>query len=178
MNRLEKNFQYKITIITVILTIGIPIGWDWVKNKPIFSTLWDSIKWIWKNVFEYELKIYQILIIALVIGLTIVIKNNFLKRKVDFRDYTTDAIKSIMWKWEWKKNMQNGLWDITRLAPLCSKCGMKTLLITHSGGFSGTTECPRCDLHMKNIEDPKKIEFIIHENIKEKLHLKKIRKIE
>ena len=158
------------------ITIIFSAIYDFIKHKPFLSTLVSSIKWVWNTIFEFEVKIWQIIIIGL---LLVFIKKILLTNKkevinnqeiaIKWLGYTEDTIDGVIWSWNWQKKYGSGNYYITELVPLC-EC--KTPMKLYNG--SSFAICPRCDKHISDFKSPDKIDAIIIDNIKRDLYLDKI----
>ena len=54
---------------SILLSLIGSFIFDSIKEIPLFSTTWNILKWIWKSIFEFELKVWVIIIIVFVIYL-------------------------------------------------------------------------------------------------------------
>jgi hypothetical protein len=52
---------------SILLSLIGSFIYDSIKEIPLFSTIWNAIKWIWKSIFEFELKVWEIIILISVI---------------------------------------------------------------------------------------------------------------
>ena len=167
----NKSSEYKIALFGAIIGIVLTAIYDLVKEKPILSSLWNIFKWIWKNIFEFTVSIWQILAVLLLFYL---IKKLKPKKETDippFLKYVTDEFDEITWKWKWKWNPLTQQWNVQDLIPLCNKCGTSTLLNEEYADKYAT--CPRCENFMNKLKSTDKIEAIIIDNIDRKLYLNK-----
>ena len=169
--------DYLIGLYTGIIGIILLALYDFIKEKPILSTLFSIIKWVWNTIFEFEFKVWQIIVIILALLVLKKILNVTINQvnqdnsEVDSKwlNYTQDTIAGITWKWKWRKNYGNGLWNISDLVPLC-KC--KTPMAIYNGNTLAV--CPRCEKSISGFKKPDKVEAIIIDNIERDIYLDKI----
>ena len=169
---MKKSSEYKLAIFSAFIGVIFTAIYDWVKEKPIFSTLWNSLKWIWKNIFEYELKLWVILCITIPLFLIRKIiksaKPIDVPNRADWLNYTNDSIDKLEWKWRWRLSGSNK-YSIDDLKPICPKCGTSMDLTESSFSLAS---CPRCDNYLTDIKNSQKIEAIILDNIDRNLYKK------
>lgn len=158
----------KIAIFSAFAGIVFTAIYDLIKSKPILSTFWKGIIWIWKNIFEFELKVWQIILVVLLLMFILYLlskrKNKSPEIQFDWRDYTKDTIHNITWSWFWEKNPLYGKWNIKDLRPLCDSCGTK-MKLEDSYNRDKFAECPRCGNVYTKQKDLEKIEAIIIDNV-------------
>jgi hypothetical protein len=168
--------DYWIGLYTGIVGIILLALYDYVKEKPILSTLFSIIKWIWITFFEFEFKVWQIAIIILVLlsfkkilqATKKQVKQTVSDNIPKWLNYTQDTIDGITWKWKWNKRYATGNWYIADLFPLC-EC--KTPMALYNGSSLAT--CPRCDKHIMDFKSPEKVEAIIRDNVDRAVYLDK-----
>ena len=159
-----------MTIISFLLTICH----DFVKEKPVLTTIGNIFKWIWDALLQLltvEIKLWWILIgIVLLRIVFFIIKNlksseNF---EPDFIKYKEDSFKRWEWSWDWEWNENKRAWIIKDLKAHCPECS--TPLVDHSSHFGLNFKCPRCEYRAEDsaCEEPFNIERIILDNIKRK----------
>ena len=165
---------WTISIGTAIFSFLLTIGYDYLKEKPILSTIWSIFKWIgnmvWK-VLNFDLKIWWLIIIFGLFILTIVIIDKFKNEetlKPDFCSYKEDTLKKWRWTWSWKLDNRKNAWIITDMKAHCPKCA--TPMIEYSNRYQLSFDCPRCEFRASDAEcdEPYKIERIILDNIDRK----------
>ncbi|HLO72687.1 MAG TPA: hypothetical protein VK164_02010 [Flavobacterium sp.] len=169
----ENLSEYKIAVFSAFISILFTAIYDWLKQKPLLTTLLDIIKWLWKNIFEFEIKIWLLLIIIIVYKISKIIIKSFNKPKnitttsKSFINYSEETIDGIKWKWKWEKNPLTGKINIQDLKPICNKCG--TSMDLNENGYKVYADCPRCDNEISNFKDTQKIEAIIIDNVQRDL---------
>ena len=97
--------------------------YDFIKSKPIFSTFCDLLKWIWNNVFEVQLQIWQILLIIItfwiVKSIIIAMKKNSEnlsnQNSNDWEHYTKDNIDGLNLRWKFIKNVKSNEWNVQNI---------------------------------------------------------------
>lgn len=164
------------TVFAGFVGIVFTALYDIIKSKPILSTFWDVLKWIWRNVFSYEVTIWQIIIfivVSLIIRrIVLVIKgeddelDNDIKIDEDEPDwvyYIKDKIHGINWEWYWRKDY-SGKWSVDDLRPVCDSCGTK-MQVDNSPYSRVYAECPRCNKKYGEHRDFSKIEAVIIDNV-------------
>lgn len=102
--------------VITIISSGI---YEYIKEKPILSSFKFLFQWIWNNIFEFEIKICEILIMLIFIAIIIVFIENSNntkkpKSKADFTDYIRDKIQGTKLKWNWEHNFFEGKWEVCK----------------------------------------------------------------
>ncbi len=168
----------KIAVFSGFIGIIFTTVYDLIKSKPVLSTFWNGLKWIWINVFEFELTVWQILLglgILILIFYTLSLINNneeTIKNRNPWLSYERDKIHNLNWSWDWEKDTRDGKWTITDLRPICDSCGTK-MHFSNSSWSSEYAECPRCELKCYEQKDIRKIEAVIIDNIKRGIYPQK-----
>ncbi len=143
--------SWGISIGTAIFSFLLTVGYDLVKNKPIFSTIWAVLEAIGKLILaflNFELKVWWI-ILGIVILLGIMYfwykaSEKSEKKKPDFLKYKSDYFRHWQWSWDWEWSNYNKKWRISNLTAHCPKCD--TRMVDHSNYFDGLRfACPRCN---------------------------------
>jgi len=154
----------KIAIFSAFAGIVFTAIYDLIKSKPILSTFWNGLKWIWINIFEFEVTIWQIMLGILTLFFILYLlskrESKIPENQFDWRDYTKDKIHNMTWSWFWEENFLNQKWNIKDLRPICDSCGTKDNY--RSNKFA---DCPRCGKIYKERKDLEKIEAIIIDNV-------------
>ncbi len=174
MNK-NQHSEIKIAIIGAAFGVIFTAIYDWIKAKPILSTFVSFCKWLWKNIFQVELSIWQIL---LAIFLFLIIKGilkNFKKETTNdtldenhWLNYKEDSIDGVKWKWNWQKNTMTGKMNIDDLRPVCPNC--ETPMDLHESGSYQFADCPRCEKILDRFKSPPKVEAVIIDNIQRNLY--------
>ncbi len=173
--------EIKVAVVTTVISVSGTAIYDFIKEKPVFSSLWNSVKWIWTTVFEFELKLWYFLL-GLVIFVTIkrTIKSKKIdtviipsEEMIDWLMYKEDTIDSIKWKWDWIKNPVDGNWNAKNIQPICNKCQTK-MHLSKGVWYDLNSECPRCDNQYRNLKGIEKIESIIIDNVQRGFYKSKI----
>lgn len=163
-----------ISIGTAIFSLLLTIGYDYLKEKPILSTIWSILKWIgnaiWK-ILNFNIKIWWIVIFIGLFILIIVIIDNIKNEGTltpDFCNYKEDTLKKWSWTWSWKFDNKKKVWTITDMKAHCPKCA--TPMIEYSDRYQLIFDCPRCEFRASDeqCDEPHKIERIILDNIDRK----------
>ncbi|MCG2612596.1 hypothetical protein LZZ90_13885 [Flavobacterium sp. SM15] len=176
---MKNNNEYKIAIFGAFASIIFTAIYDFIKAKPILSTFWNLLKWIWNHIFEFQLKIWQILIFFITIWIIKSIIKVFKKpnenlttqNDADWLNYTEDNINGLNWRWKWIKNVLTHKWNIEDLTIACNKCGT-SMHLDDSYVYGKTAECPRCENRIRDYKDLVKIEAIIIDNVKRDMYKK------
>lgn len=169
--------EIKIAIVGAAATVVFTAIWDWIKQKPILTTLINILKWLWQNIFEFRFALWQILALLIIYKIirTLIkktVKETQTENKNEWLNYTEDDIDGIKWKWFWQKNAL-GKWNIENLRPICNKCG--TSMKLHEIGSYDYADCPRCEKSISEFKSPNKVEDIIIDNVHRNLYLDKIK---
>ncbi|RJE46552.1 MULTISPECIES: hypothetical protein [unclassified Dehalobacter] len=162
---------WTISIGTSIFSLLLTIGYDYFKNRPIFSTIYQIIKAIWNfvlHVLNLELKVWWVILGIFFIFLVIYLIAKFRQEesiKPDFCSYREGKFKKWKWTWDWKWHSYKNAWVISELTALCPNCD--TPMIQYSNVYELGFVCPRCDYRARDSEcdEPVKIERIILDNI-------------
>jgi hypothetical protein len=174
MAKTKENFiksPWAISIGTAIFSLILTIGYDFLKQKPILTSIRAILKWIvnlvW-TVLNFDFKIWWIVIIVSLFFLIVVIIGKFKQEetfKPDFYSYREDKLKKWKWTWGWKFDDAKNVWIISEMKAHCPKC--KTPMIEHSSRYDLRFDCPRCDFYAikRDCDEPHKIERIILDNI-------------
>ena len=165
----------KIAIFSAFAGVVFTAIYDLIKSKPILSTFWNGLKWIWKNIFEFEITVWQIIlgIIVLILILYFLSKreNETPKNQLDWRNYTKDRIHNMTWSWYWEENLY-GKWDVKDLRPICDSCGTKMKLENSYNNSYEFADCPRCGRIYNERKDLEKIHAVIIDNIQRRIYPK------
>lgn len=160
----NKYFQYKIAIIGAISSVLLTAVYDWIREKPILTTVQFILDWLYYQLLLREVPLWIVLGGIFAAFVSRKLQDEYFNKSPDFTNYNSDKIKAQIYKWSWRKN-SFGKWQITDLRVLCEKCDTETFEIYAAGRFIGEVECPRCDHKMANISNKGKIETIILDNI-------------
>ena len=169
----------KIAIFSGFIGIVFTAIYDLINSKPILSTFWDGLKWVWKNIFEFELTVWQILLglgILILILYLLSLRNNddgIVENGFDWRSYNKDRIHNMNWSWYWEKNVLDGKWNVKDLRPVCNSCGTK-MHFSNSSWSSEYAECPRCESKFHEQKDISKIEAVIIDNVQRGIYPKNV----
>ena len=167
----KQKSEIKIALIGAAAGVVFTAIYDWIKNKPLLSTLKNFLGWIWNNIFQATFSVWQILI-----GIILIFTIRFFAKKINsnetvqtgWLEYTEDVFDNLKWKWRWRKS-SFGYWNVYDISPTCNKCGTKMNI---SGYSSFHANCPRCDNSIDNLKSTDKIEAIILDNVERKLYRK------
>ncbi len=163
------NKEVKIAIIGAFAGIVFTALYDLFKSKPILSTLWNWLRWIWNNIFEFELTFWQIILGIVVL----IIISNFLKNRKSLSQefqmywgsYCKDKIHDMNWSWYWEKDPLSGKWSINDLRPVCDSCETKMHLNDNNSWDKKFADCPRCGQVYNERKDLRKVEAVIIDNL-------------
>lgn len=170
--------DYKILLFGGVITILSSGIYDFIKAKPILSSLKFLALWLWNQIFEFEIKIWHLLLILIfIVAISIILKrvskNDNPKSNIKFTDYIRDKIHETEWSWTWEHNFLENKWEVHNIIPICKKCGTRMQYET-SYGANLTAKCPRCDNRVSGLKDKETIEALIIDNVHQGLHLDKI----
>lgn len=174
------NTYLKPIFTNVILPIAVTIlgtlGYDYIKNVPLLSSLESSLNWIKRllvSCLTYNIPLY---VVVVIITLMIIIFRLYISVKAGgglstptFLKYTTDRPKQ--WKWAWEYVLRNGKYDIINLRPYCLKCNYVLKYNKDSWGLC-QAECPNCKSVYYNTqaEDIDDVRMMIGHRITENLY--------
>lgn len=152
-----------IGVGTTILGFALTVCYDFLKDKPVLTTIMNALKII-ENFLNLELKIWWILLGILVLVLILIVVSSCDMFTADWFAYTKDEIMGWKWEWEWEK-CSNGMYGATDLHPICPIC--ETPLCSEDNGH---TICPRCRHTVSSkAPDYSIVESMIKDNIKKGL---------
>ncbi len=131
-------------VLTSILTILV----DWIRKKPILTTLWIIVQWLYRkviNLLNFEIKVWWILIFLIVAVLALRIAVYIYDKihpqeEPEYLKYTSDFIDGWELEWEWEKGPHNS-YRITNFRPVCQYCGTS---LAPKYGSHGPFKCFRC----------------------------------
>lgn len=170
---------WTISIGTATFSLLLTMGYDFLKEKPVLTTVWVVIKWIanliWA-VLNFNLKVWWIIGSVFLFILITILINRFKKKetlKPVFYAYREDRLKRWKWTWDWNFSKSENAWLVSGMKAHCPKCD--TPMINHSSIYSLSYLCPRCDFRAddSDCDDPNKIEMIILDNV-DRFEAKKI----
>ena len=173
MNKWIKT-PWGISIGTAIFSLLLTMGYDYSKEKPILSTIWNIIIWIWDlilSILNFDLKVWWIISAVGIFIFIIYLIDKFKKEesfKPDFYSYREDTVKKWKWTWNWEWSKSKGAWGITDFKAHCPNCD--TPMIDDSSRYGLSYDCPRCSFQAsgERCDEPHKIERIILDNIDRK----------
>lgn len=174
---MTKN-DYKVGIFGGVIAVISSAVYDYIKEKPILSSVISFFIWIWEQIFEFEISVWQILIILIIF----VVIYSFIKTDktekttpINFTYYNRDTIHGTIWTWDWQHNTFENKWQVQNITPICDNCGTR-MKYEFSYGFDSSAKCPRCNNRQTNLRDKEIIEALIIDNIHQNLYLDKIKK--
>lgn len=162
---------WTISIGTAIFSFILTMIYDYLKSKPVFSTIMGILLNFCNGIISFlnfNIKVWWLLIvisaIIAIIYLVIILKKEE-ALKPDFYNYEEDKFRILRWSWDWKFNYSKKMWFISDLTAHCPNCD--TPLIEYKNIYEQGFECPRCDYKTRDFqcEEPYKIERIILDNI-------------
>lgn len=175
MSEHNKNNWLKGATGTIVLGIITSFVYDWIKDKPILSTITSIFKSIWEflvQLMQVELKIWWI-----VLGLTVYLigqkgvreyrKSITPELPENLKNYVSASFRNWNWKWGWQWDGRNKKWIVKNLWPYCKKCDIE--LLDKSDIINKAIECPKCRQRFTNnldCDDPEGVRTIIYDNIK------------
>lgn len=165
-----KKSPWTISIATAIFSLMLTIGYDYLKEKPILTTILTILKWFkdlgWE-ILNFDLKIWWIIFALLLVILTIVFIKKLKSKEIPtFCNYRVDKFKRWRWTWDWQWEQQKKTWSISNIKAHCPNCN--TPLLDHSISiYDLAFDCPRCDFKARKeqCDEPHKIVKIILDNI-------------
>jgi hypothetical protein len=168
---------WTISIVTTIFGVLLTILYDFLKDKPIlttiifiFITIRDSILFV----LNINLRLWWIILLIIIILVLLYFKkiNKIEPIPPDYTSYRSDKFKKWEWSWNWRYDNSKNIWVINDLTAYCPNCG--TPLSIYYDYIQNIAECPRCEykVYGNECEDPEKIEKIIIDNVKRKINNK------
>ena len=168
---------WAISLGTAVFSLLLTMGYDFLKQIPILTTLGVGIKWIknvvW-NILNFNIKVWWIsvtliLLIAIIYAINKLLSHNNNKTqsdKPDFYAYKEDKLKNWRWSWNWRFSLKQNNWTIADLKAHCPNCDTSMIEINDSY-FRLSFSCPRCNFKSDEYlsEDPHKISMLIIDNI-------------
>ena len=174
----KKVNEYKLAIFGAFASIIFTAIYDLIKDKPLLSTLFTFVRWIWINLFEFKLRLWQAVLILILYRLIkkLVEKSressDRRNTKADWLLYTEDLFDGIKWKWGWVRNPLTNKMNINNLTIVCGKCGT-SMSLDSSYTYGNNAQCPRCDNRINRYKDIQKVEAIIIDNVQRGLYPKR-----
>lgn len=145
---------WTISFSTAIFSLLLTMGYDYLKQNPILTTVSAILKYLWgilMKILNIELKIWWILVaIIIFVGFKYLI-NKFKKGfdfKPDFYTYTEGKFKRWKWTWAWEWNTSRNGWIISNMKAHCPNCD--TPMIDNSSMYGLNFDCPRCDFRARD----------------------------
>lgn len=165
-----------ISIGTAIFSFLLTLGYDIVKDKPIFSTIWVVLKKIGRLIFaflNFEFKVWWIITgIIILIGIVYLlyrVSEKSEKENPDFLKYQSGHFQHWQWSWDWRWSNYKQAWCVSNLIAHCPKCD--TEMADYSDFFDGVRfVCPRCNYKAvgNECDQAGNVERVIIDNIKRK----------
>lgn len=168
-----KNNPWIIGTAMTVLGFLLTILRDFIKEKPVFTTVWNGIQAIYIffiKLFVVEIKVWILLITILLIFLVkYIIKSLKIKSKKDsfnFKSYTTDNFKGFNWNWKWIFHPIENHFITDGIYPECKTCNTRLL----KKDFYDYYYCPRCEKEYNNLSTSilTDIEGLIIDNLDKK----------
>lgn len=160
---------WAISVGPVIIGFILTVLYDYFKNKPVLSTIWEIIKFLWNLVVSFlnlRLKIWWLLVGIASLALILYVISELQNVKPYYFNYTEGLFKRWKWTWKWEWDKYEKAWDIKELCAHCPDCG--TFMIHYKNIYDGEEySCPRCNFRAKGdeCEDQQKIKVLICDNI-------------
>lgn len=162
--------DYKIAVFGGIITIISSGIYDFIKDKPVLSSINSIFIWIWTYLTEFEIKIWQLILVLLISAIVYKLLNTNKKETAKkFTDYRRDTIKGTEWRWNWEHNFFENKWEPKNIIPICEKCNTRMNYESNHGN-SLSAICPRCDNRQTNLKKTEIIEALIIDNVCQNLH--------
>ena len=165
----------KIAIFSAFAGIIFTAIYDLIKSKPILSTFWNALKWVWKNIFEFQLTVWQIILglgfLILILYLLSKRENEAGENQIEWLSYVNDNIHNVKWSWFWEKSVLDGKWSVKDLRPICNSCGTK-MHLNNTSWEKKIADCPRCEKILYEHKDLAKVESVIIDNIQRGIYPK------
>ena len=178
MSEIYKTKWLKGTAGTIILGLITSFVYDFIKEKPILSTIASIFKSIWDflyQILDAELKIWWIILLVIGIKLFQKLSKEYYKSKIpslpeNLKNYVNDNFSNWLWKWEWNWHGDSKKWIITSLRPYCKKCDIE--LLNKSNVFDYAMECPKCRTRFESTrretDDYDGVKAVIYDNVRKK----------
>ncbi|MGY4540055.1 hypothetical protein ACVW0P_004497 [Mucilaginibacter sp. UYNi724] len=147
------NTWFQIIVTTLILTPISSAIYDHTKDIPIITPILSVFKYVWVNVFNFNIPLYLVVIAftILIVGMKnyLTFKDKIpeiyasleVVKEPDYINYTEGKLKKWTWTWNWKYNSISDSYSISDLVPICNRCTYK---MKGDIGFAIYT-CPNCD---------------------------------
>ncbi len=182
MSKKNDSWYYNPWVIAVggatIAGIAVSLICDWLKSKPILSTIFSwlmRIKDIATSFFGYKIPIWIIALAIILIYLISRIKFNISQKALpDYWSYKQDRFYNWIWKWDWDFDSVEKKWYMVNLQPYCPKCN--TQFVNKSNHLDIAYECPRCKDYFSSRglnyghppEDKQNVEALIIDNVQKR----------
>lgn len=170
----KTNRSWIAILLTIALGIISSTIYDWLKSKPILSSLISLFKTSWKfliQLLESDLKLWWIILSVLIYKLIKFIINRYSNRKTpkapEYSNYRSERFTNWFWKWDWAWDPNLKEWYISNLKPYCPPCDIG--LLNKSTILVQRQVCPKCQNQYseknQNIDDFEGIKSIIYDNV-------------
>ncbi|MCL2405007.1 MAG: hypothetical protein FWC92_05620 [Defluviitaleaceae bacterium] len=162
-----------ISIVTALFSFILTVSYDWLGDRPIFSTMWSLIIIVWRGIvtfLNFELRVWWIIVgvFTMIVIAYIWSRISDTSNPAPFLSYRKDSIKGWNWEWRWYKN-HYGKWDIDGLHPVCPKC--ETPIVESFNIYNIAYNCLRCNYSTKDrLPNFEHIKVVILDNIKKDIY--------
>jgi len=160
---------------TILLGLATSFIYDWIKEKPILTTVSSIFTSIWKfliQILRAELKVWWV-VLALTLYLVGKKIMSDYRRSITpelpekYKSYVRESFTNWNWKWVWKWDGNRKEWDIKNLWPYCKKCDIE--LLNKSDLLYHVWQCPRCcksyEYNNRETDDYDSVKAVIKNNI-------------
>ena len=176
-NKLTSKWWFNGFILPISVTVLGTGAYDWIKDKPILTTLWSFLKWLYNavvNILNIDIKLWFILLFILIFYIAKFIYKLIFDRPVveteslpEWIKYKQGVLKYWLWSWDYEREPFTGKIKITRLTPICQTCNTK---MTGDLLYGGYYRCPRCEktydsTYNRSWESAEDIKALIKDNI-------------
>ncbi len=169
-----------ISIASALFSFILTIGYDFLKDVPILTTIKNLVTYIWVLIvsfFNFEIKLWWLLlgVLSLIVLLNLIEKLRN-KEKTEFptlpnfTNYKEGRLKKWRWTWEWKFNSTQEKWNVSNLTAHCPSCDTPLIANISFNRRYESYKCPRCNFHAQDhqCEEAHEIEAIIVDNTNRK----------
>lgn len=142
---------------------------DISKDKPIFSTIWSWLVWIWNIIVTFlnlNIRVWWLILGLFLIFIILWIISNInresIKTRTNFLNYKEDTLKKWKWGWGWEYDQFKKKWYVLDMHPYCPQCSTRLM----EPSLYSPYKCPRCNFSASHYSEYKdEIEHLILDNI-------------
>jgi len=152
------------TLITGLLGSFI---YDFIKEKPLFTSLWNIVIWLYENILNYKLSLWFVVLLYIFVFSVFLFLRN--RKEIVLPSYTEDYFDGLLYRWKWQisSNKKEISINLQSIEVCCNKCNTP-LKVSDNYNFGLKGECVRCGKYHFALKYMKDIEILILDNYNKK----------